>query len=403
MRTDLGIQYFNYVNVNDPNGPSPNRLDPDYKAQHDTEVIAGLERELAANFAISAAYTLSPLDGSHGLGAPYRVHRRRLHDGHLLAQRIHRRRLHPEHRQGAGERRLPDAREPARLPPRLPRVRGLADQAAVQPLDGPRRLHLQRPAGVHRRAGRDRQPVAAPTRRSSGTTRCSRVRRWKEASTRRARAARARATPSSTRSGSSSPMRSSSSPRGSSSPARSSAGRAIRGRSCSVVGLGLEGLVRLLATADVDTERLPSVYNLDLRLGEELQDGSDLAPADRRPVQRVQLQHRAEPLTAGELGALRQGDGHRAPSTVSTRSSTRAFSAWGCGSSFDATTPGGLVASPRGRLLLALLDWPNVVKTGKNTSSKTAQTSHLDRPRRSNSRRRHLLVHSTERDRASSS
>jgi hypothetical protein len=57
VRTDLGLQYFNYVNVNDPNGPSPNHLDPDYSAQHDSEFIVGLDRELAADFAVSLAYT----------------------------------------------------------------------------------------------------------------------------------------------------------------------------------------------------------------------------------------------------------------------------------------------------------------------------------------------------------
>jgi len=57
VRTDLGLQYFNYVNVNNPNGPSPNRLDPDYKAQHDSEFIVGLDREIAADFAVSLAYT----------------------------------------------------------------------------------------------------------------------------------------------------------------------------------------------------------------------------------------------------------------------------------------------------------------------------------------------------------
>ncbi len=66
VRTDLGLQYFNYVNVNDPNGPSPNFIRDDYKAQHDTEVIAGLERELAANFAISAAYTYRRLTDATG-------------------------------------------------------------------------------------------------------------------------------------------------------------------------------------------------------------------------------------------------------------------------------------------------------------------------------------------------
>ncbi len=57
VRTDLGVQYFNYVNPNNPNGPSPNKLASDYKAQHDDEFILGLERELAADLAVSVAYT----------------------------------------------------------------------------------------------------------------------------------------------------------------------------------------------------------------------------------------------------------------------------------------------------------------------------------------------------------
>ncbi len=36
---------------------SVNRIDPDYKATHDTEFIVGLDRELAPNFALSLAYT----------------------------------------------------------------------------------------------------------------------------------------------------------------------------------------------------------------------------------------------------------------------------------------------------------------------------------------------------------
>ena len=57
VRTDLGVQYFNYVNPNDPNGASPNRLASDYKAQHDDEFILGLEHELVRDLAVSVAYT----------------------------------------------------------------------------------------------------------------------------------------------------------------------------------------------------------------------------------------------------------------------------------------------------------------------------------------------------------
>jgi hypothetical protein len=42
----------------DPNAvASVQQVDPDYHANHDTEFVAGLERELAANVAVSAAYT----------------------------------------------------------------------------------------------------------------------------------------------------------------------------------------------------------------------------------------------------------------------------------------------------------------------------------------------------------
>jgi hypothetical protein len=57
VRSDLGPLYFNYVDPNDPNGPSKNKLDPNYKAQHDQEIIVGIDRELFPNFAVSAAYT----------------------------------------------------------------------------------------------------------------------------------------------------------------------------------------------------------------------------------------------------------------------------------------------------------------------------------------------------------
>jgi hypothetical protein len=57
VRTDLGPLYFNYVDPTDPNGPGKNKLDPDYKAQHDQELVVGIDRELFPNFAVSAAYT----------------------------------------------------------------------------------------------------------------------------------------------------------------------------------------------------------------------------------------------------------------------------------------------------------------------------------------------------------
>jgi hypothetical protein len=45
----------------DPNNPasaaSPNEIDPDYHANKDNEIVAGIERQLAPNLAVSAAYT----------------------------------------------------------------------------------------------------------------------------------------------------------------------------------------------------------------------------------------------------------------------------------------------------------------------------------------------------------
>jgi hypothetical protein len=57
VRTDLGVQYTGYVNADDPNGPSSNRLDPNYHSQKDSEFVVGLDRELAGNLAVSLAYT----------------------------------------------------------------------------------------------------------------------------------------------------------------------------------------------------------------------------------------------------------------------------------------------------------------------------------------------------------
>ncbi len=53
-----GIQYSNGVDPDNlGSNESPNLIDPDYKANKDSEFIIGLDRELAANFAVGAAYT----------------------------------------------------------------------------------------------------------------------------------------------------------------------------------------------------------------------------------------------------------------------------------------------------------------------------------------------------------
>ncbi len=55
LLTDEGVQYSG---PGDPRLPiSPNVIDPDYRANRDNEFIVGLDRELAPNLALSAAYT----------------------------------------------------------------------------------------------------------------------------------------------------------------------------------------------------------------------------------------------------------------------------------------------------------------------------------------------------------
>ena len=56
--TNEGVLYYSGINPDDPAAlTSTNRIDPDYHAPHDTEVIAGLEHELAKNFTVGAAFT----------------------------------------------------------------------------------------------------------------------------------------------------------------------------------------------------------------------------------------------------------------------------------------------------------------------------------------------------------
>ncbi len=55
---DAGIYYAWNVDPADPGSVSAvNRIDPDYRAQRDREVVLGFERELFPNFAVSVAYT----------------------------------------------------------------------------------------------------------------------------------------------------------------------------------------------------------------------------------------------------------------------------------------------------------------------------------------------------------
>jgi carboxypeptidase family protein/TonB-dependent receptor-like protein len=59
---EVDLNHVRGVSNVDPNNPggvsaSPNQIDPDYHANHDNEVVAGIERQLAPNLAVSAAYT----------------------------------------------------------------------------------------------------------------------------------------------------------------------------------------------------------------------------------------------------------------------------------------------------------------------------------------------------------
>ena len=58
LLTGEGVQYANNVDPDNPTSATAiNRVDPNYKANHDQEFIIGIDRELAPNFALSAAYT----------------------------------------------------------------------------------------------------------------------------------------------------------------------------------------------------------------------------------------------------------------------------------------------------------------------------------------------------------
>jgi len=55
---DQGVQYYGAIDPANPAAAtSPNKIDPNYKAPTDQELIAGIDHELFPNFAIGAAYT----------------------------------------------------------------------------------------------------------------------------------------------------------------------------------------------------------------------------------------------------------------------------------------------------------------------------------------------------------
>ena len=56
--TGEGVLYATNVDANNPTALSSiNRIDPNYKANHDHEVVLGIDHEVAPNFAVGAAYT----------------------------------------------------------------------------------------------------------------------------------------------------------------------------------------------------------------------------------------------------------------------------------------------------------------------------------------------------------
>jgi hypothetical protein len=53
-----GVLYARGIDLAKPTSPtSPNRIDPNYTARHDQEIIVGIDRELLPSFALSVAYT----------------------------------------------------------------------------------------------------------------------------------------------------------------------------------------------------------------------------------------------------------------------------------------------------------------------------------------------------------
>ena len=178
------VRNFSGVDPSDPGGvaASPHEIDPDYHSNKDTEIVAGLERELVPNLAVSAAYTWrkstdltatqllsgyywyswigvtsadyhlgTPVTANGFTATPYVVN-----DG--VADRI--------------TRRVP-APQPPGLQPHLPGPGAVLRQAAGQQLDGARGL-LASTTG-RRASGRTRSstpPTTTSTRRSTAGSRC---------------------------------------------------------------------------------------------------------------------------------------------------------------------------------------------------------------------------------------
>ena len=145
---------------------SANVVDPNLKAPITQSVVAGIDRELMPNLALQVNYSYTRTIGSvrQLLGRAHAARRRRagrqrrLHggtdaDGHA-ARRLDLQRsdLHPGRGEGHGGRqRLPADQHPGLLDG-LSRHRGRPEQAAVEQVDGARRLLVeQRPRALQQR------------------------------------------------------------------------------------------------------------------------------------------------------------------------------------------------------------------------------------------------------------
>ena len=130
---------------------SANQIDPNLKAPMTDSFVAGVDRELMAHFALQVNYSYTRttnLFGNYTANITPRVGvtladytagpmlTGTLPDGASLQRADVRR----QRRQGRRRRRRVPDDDGARLLDRLPRRRGGAREAAVEPLDGPRRL-----------------------------------------------------------------------------------------------------------------------------------------------------------------------------------------------------------------------------------------------------------------------
>ena len=303
-----------------PSAASVNVIDPNLKNDKEYEVVAGLDHELLPNFAVGAAYTYRRgVDTLHArrhrqpLAAPHRRDARPTTAWALrspaTATRSRRTSSMPACQHARGRHRRPHLDQPSRLLPPVPRHRADRDQAHVRQVDVARvasRNGLDGPASRDRAAlYNNPNPIdldpqidgGQVIRQGAGSGKALYVgAKWQ--------AVRQRPLP---------------------------AARRVRDRGQLLRPPGLSeadlhpGQHRRLRGHDAtcsprtsDAERLPNLYNLDLRLAKNLKFGRTQPHPQRRGLQRVQHRHRAQPQHQRQLGA---------PTTVSRRSRRRASSA----------------------------------------------------------------------------